>query len=61
MCSEGHSPDTVEEVCVVVCVDVEVISYAMVQLFVAVLEVVENTEDGTVVVVWGQWGQADIL
>lgn len=37
------SPDTVEEVAVIVGIDKEVVSYAVVQHIVAVLEVVEDT------------------
>ncbi len=44
-----------------VCIDVEVISDAVVQHSVAVLEVVEDTQDGTVVIVRRQRSQADIL
>lgn len=46
---------------VIVSIDIEVISYAVVQHIVAVLEVVKDTEDGTVVIVRGQRGQADVL
>lgn len=55
------SPDTVEEVAVKVSIDVEVVSYAVVEHGVAVLEVVEDTQDGAVAVVRGQRSQADVL
>lgn len=55
------TPDAVEEVAVIVSIDKEVISYAVVQHSVAVLEVVEDTQDGTVIIVRGQWSQADVL
>lgn len=55
------SPDTVEEVAVIVSIDVEAVSYFVVQCSVTVLEVVENTEDGAVVIVRGQRGQANIF
>lgn len=55
------SPDTVEEVAVIVGIDKEVVSYAVVQHSVAVLEVVEDAQDGTVVIVRGQRSQADVL
>lgn len=48
---KGNKPDAVEEVAVVVSIDIEFISYAVVQHRVAVLEVVEDTQDRTVVVV----------
>lgn len=56
-----RSPDTIEEVAVIVSIDIEVVSYAVVQHSVAVLEVIEDTQDGTVVIVRGQWSQADVL
>lgn len=42
-------------------IDKEVISNAVVKHGVAVLEVVEDTQDGTVVIVRGQWRQANVL
>lgn len=51
--NQEKSPDTVEEVAVIVSIDVKIIPYAVVQHTMAVLEVVEDTQDGTVVVVWG--------
>lgn len=59
--NQGKSPDTVEEVAVIVSINKEFISYAVVQLSVAVLEVVEDTQDGTVVIVRGQRSQANII
>lgn len=56
-----RSPDTVEEVAVIVSIDEEFVSYFVVQLSVTVLEVVENTEDGAVVIVRGQRSQANIF
>ena len=44
-----------------VSVDKELVSNAVIQHGVAVLEVVEDTQDGTVVIVWGQWSQTDVL
>lgn len=44
-----------------VSIDKEVISYAVVQHSMAVLEVVEDTQDGTVVIVRRQWSQTDVL
>ena len=44
-----------------VSIDKEIISLQVVQHIVAVLEVVEDTQDGTVVIVGGQRGQADVL
>lgn len=55
------SPDAVEEVAVIVSINKEVVSCAVVQHVVAVLEVVEDTQDGTVGIVRSQWGQADVL
>lgn len=58
---EKKSPDTVEEVTVIVIIDIKGVSYFVVQHCVTVLEVVENTEDGAVVIVRGQRGQANIF
>lgn len=44
-----------------VCVDKEIISDLVVQHAVAVLEVVEDTQDGAVVIVRGQRSKANIL
>lgn len=49
-----YSPDTVQEVAVIVRIDKEVIPYTVVQHSMVVLEIVEDTQDGTVVIVWGQ-------
>lgn len=51
--TKKKSPDTVEEVAVIVSIDIKFISQAVIQNIMAVLEVVEDTQDGTVVVVWG--------
>lgn len=56
-----HSPDTGEEVGVEVGIDKEITLGYVVQLGVAVLEVVEDTEDGAVVIVRGQRSQANVL
>lgn len=45
----------------IVCVDIELVSFAVVQHIVAVLEVVEDTQDGTVVIVRGQRSQTNVL
>lgn len=42
-------------------IDKEIIPGLVVQLGVTVLEVVEDAEDGAVVIVRGQWGQANVL
>lgn len=42
-------------------IDKEVVSLAVVQHGVAVLEVVQDTQDGTVGIVWGQWSQAEVF
>jgi len=55
------SPDTVEEVAVKVSVDIEVVSDSVVEHSVAVLEVVEDTQDGTVGIERRQWSQADVI
>ena len=57
----AEAPDTVEEVGVEVSYGPEAISDEAVQLRVTVLEVIEDAEDGAVVVVGGQGGQADVL
>lgn len=54
-------PHTVEEVAVKVSIDIELISYTVVQNRVAVLEVVEDTQDGAVVIVRGQRSQTNVL
>lgn len=59
--NKKKSPDTIEEVAVEVSVDKEIIPDFVVEHVVAVLEVVEDTEDGAVVVVRGQRSQANIL
>lgn len=46
---------------VVVSIDEKLISHTVVQDGVTVLKVVENTQDGAVVVVRGQGSQADVL
>lgn len=46
---------------VIVSIDKEVVSYAVVKHSVAVLEVVEDTQNGTVVIVRGQRSQADVF
>lgn len=55
-----HVPDTVEEVRVVICIHEEVIPDLMVQHRVAVLEVVQHTQDGAVLVVWREGRHADV-
>lgn len=45
----------------IVKVDKEIVSYAVVQHRVVVLEVVEDTQDGAVVVVRGERSQANVL
>lgn len=61
MTKQEKSPDTVEEVTVIVSIDKEGIPYAVVQHCMAVLEIVEDTEDGAVVIVRGQRSQANVL
>lgn len=56
-----QSPDTIEEVAVKVSIDIESIPGLVVQHGMAVLEVVEDAEDGAVVIVRGQRGQANVL
>lgn len=48
-----NSPNTVEEMAVVVSKDKKLISFEVVQHLVTILEIVEDTQDGTVVIVWG--------
>lgn len=45
----------------IVSIDKEFISYTVVQHGMAVLEIVEDTQDGTVVIVRGQRSKANIL
>lgn len=44
-----------------VSIDIEAVSNAVVQHSMAVLEVVEDTQNGTVVIVRGQRSQADVF
>lgn len=44
-----------------VCINKEVVSYDMVQHRVAVLEIVEDTQNGAVAIVRRQWSQAEIF
>lgn len=45
----------------VVSIDIKIISHTVIQDSVTVLKVVENTEDGAVIVVRGQGSHADVL
>lgn len=46
-----HVPYTVQEVCVVICIHKEVVSYFVVQHGVTVLEVIQHTHNGAVLVI----------